>query len=223
MRKLILSLSPQAEFLIVVAVAFGWFIFVSLHTLFVHPAHVVISAHGRMMLSVHEAVALLVLGTFLRLRGWSLDGVGLVPSWRDTAIGILMAGVVQVVAVGTHHLLTAVIPSFQAMAFIPVLHLALSPEIVAANVLINPLYEELFVAGYVITVLRDRDGTVVALAWSVALRLLYHLYQGLGSFYHVLPTGLVLGYWYVRTRRLWPLVVAHMAMNIYTSLPFLKF
>lgn len=48
-----------------------------------------------------------------------------------------------------------------------------------------------------------------AVAISVAIRVSYHLYQGIPGLIAVVPMGLLFGIWYARTRQLWPLIVAH--------------
>ncbi len=50
---------------------------------------------------------------------------------------------------------------------------------------------------------------VVALVASSLLRGAYHLYQGFGAGLGNVAMGLVFGYAWQRTGRLWPLVIAH--------------
>jgi membrane protease YdiL (CAAX protease family) len=45
--------------------------------------------------------------------------------------------------------------------------------------------------------------------WSSLLRGAYHLYQGFGAGLGNIAMGLVFGYAWQRTKRLWPLVIAH--------------
>jgi len=86
--------------------------------------------------------------------------------------------------------------------------------IVVGVSVINAAFEEIFVSGYVITALKPLRGPTFALNVSVAIRVLYHLYQGQLGVLSVLPLGLIFAYWYVRTGRLWPLVVAHAIADI---------
>ena len=62
------------------------------------------------------------------------------------------------------------------------------------------------------------DGAVcsasVAVAASALLRAAYHLYQGWGGFLGNLVLGAVFGGLFVRTRRTWPLVVAHALIDV---------
>jgi membrane protease YdiL (CAAX protease family) len=47
----------------------------------------------------------------------------------------------------------------------------------------------------------------------VALRVLVHLYQGRLALIAILPLGVVFTWYYVRTKRLWPVVVAHVVVD----------
>lgn len=70
--------------------------------------------------------------------------------------------------------------------------------------------EEVIVVGYLLTRLRRlRMNSGVALVCSSALRGAYHLYQGFGAGLGNVVMGLVFGYAWQRSRRLWPLVIAH--------------
>lgn len=74
----------------------------------------------------------------------------------------------------------------------------------------NGWAEEVIVVGYLLTRLRQlRFSPVAAVIVTSLLRGLYHLYQGFGAGIGNVAMGLVFGYVYVRTGRLWPLVVAH--------------
>ncbi|WIM86585.1 type II CAAX endopeptidase family protein [Candidatus Mycobacterium wuenschmannii] len=70
--------------------------------------------------------------------------------------------------------------------------------------------EEVIVVGYLLTRLGQLGvGSRAALLWSSLLRGAYHLYQGFGAGLGNVVMGLVFGYAWRRTGRLWPLVIAH--------------
>jgi len=70
--------------------------------------------------------------------------------------------------------------------------------------------EEVIVVGYLLARLEQLGvGARAALVWSSLLRGTYHLYQGFGAGLGNLVMGLVFGYAWQRTGRLWPLVIAH--------------
>ncbi len=74
----------------------------------------------------------------------------------------------------------------------------------------NGWAEEVIVVGFLFTRLRQlRMSVVAAVILTSLLRGLYHLYQGFGAGLGNVAMGLVFGYVYVRTGRLWPLIVAH--------------
>jgi membrane protease YdiL (CAAX protease family) len=74
----------------------------------------------------------------------------------------------------------------------------------------NGFAEEVIVVGYLITRLRQLGWTPrKAVLTSGVLRALYHLYQGFGAGLGNLVMGVVFGYAWCRTGRLWPLVIAH--------------
>lgn len=74
--------------------------------------------------------------------------------------------------------------------------------------------EEIVVAAYVLTRLRQLGWTNSrALAAGAVLRGSYHLYQGYGGFIGNAIMGVIFGWWFQRTRRVWPLVIAHFVID----------
>ena len=57
---------------------------------------------------------------------------------------------------------------------------------------------------------------------SVALGVAIHSYQGVLALTGILPIALVFTLYYVRTKRLWPVIVAHMLFDTLALLPVLK-
>jgi len=74
----------------------------------------------------------------------------------------------------------------------------------------NGWAEEIIVIGFLLTRLRQlKFSPLAAVIITSLLRGLYHLYQGFGAGLGNVAMGLVFGYVYLRTGRLWPLIVAH--------------
>ena len=81
----------------------------------------------------------------------------------------------------------------------------------------NGLAEEIVVVGYMLTRLRQLGWTNQrALLASALLRGSYHLYQGFGGFAGNFVMGLIFGWWFQRTRRVLPLVVAHFLLDAFS-------
>lgn len=78
----------------------------------------------------------------------------------------------------------------------------------------NAVAEELVVVGWLTTRLGQLGRSpAAALAASAALRGAYHLYQGPTAGLGNLVMGAVFAAWFLRTRRLWPLVGAHFLID----------
>ena len=85
----------------------------------------------------------------------------------------------------------------------------------------NGLLEEVVVVGYLITRLRQTGwGVATAVAFSSLLRGTYHLYQGFGAFIGNAIMGVVFSVFFVRTRRLWPLILAHTLLDVVAFLGY---
>jgi membrane protease YdiL (CAAX protease family) len=79
----------------------------------------------------------------------------------------------------------------------------------------NAVLEEVVVVGYLITRLRQLDWRLPAIvATSAALRGSYHLYQGFGGFVGNAIMGVLFALFFLRTRRVAPLIVAHSLLDI---------
>lgn len=81
----------------------------------------------------------------------------------------------------------------------------------------NAWAEETLVIGYLLTRLRQlrvRENT--SLIGAAVLRGSYHLYQGWGGFIGNFLMGLVFGRVWQRANRLWPLVVAHALLDMFS-------
>ncbi len=89
----------------------------------------------------------------------------------------------------------------------------------------NAVLEEVVVVGYLLTRLRELGWSTGAMvAGSAVLRGSYHLYQGFGAFVGNAVMGVVFALFFLRTRRVLPLIVAHTLLDVvafvgYTLLP----
>ena len=86
------------------------------------------------------------------------------------------------------------------------------------------LLEETVVLAYLVTRLQQFGWSAwAAIGASAALRASYHLYQGWGGFLGNLAMGLLFGLLYVRWRRAWPFVIAHLLLDVAAAAAFLWF
>jgi len=205
------------EFLVVVTWAFGLPIFASIMTLGAPGSAAPVFNNAELLGTlIFEVIQLGFLSWFLRIRGWTLEKFGLHFSWRGTAVGAVLLGVTYALVIGAQEA-AQIIFNYDleaAAARAPKVDPDLSMQLVFLVSVVNGIFEELFVAGYIITSLTARRGVWTAINVSVVVRLLYHLYQGPIGILTVVPMGLLYGYVYSRTRQLWPLMVAHVLLDL---------
>jgi membrane protease YdiL (CAAX protease family) len=134
--------------------------------------------------------------------------------WRDLGIGAGLAALIGLPGIGLYFLgrtlgiTVNVVPTALDAYWwtIPVLILAAVQ---------NALLEEVVMVGYLMTRLRDLGwSTPAIIVSSAALRGSYHLYQGIGPGLGNFVMGLIFGYWFHRTGRVAPLIVAHTLLDV---------
>lgn len=157
------------------------------------------------------------LGAYLLVRGGMRlreVGLGRRLDVRDLGYGAALAAAIGIPGLGLYLVARAaganltVLPSVLDDTWwrLPVLLLAAAA---------NAWAEEVLMVGYLLTRLRQlRVGRHTALLASAVLRGAYHLYQGFGGFLGNLVMGLIFGWVWQRTNRLWPLVIAHTVIDV---------
>lgn len=224
MRAFVRKLPFPVEFAVVLGGAFGYALVISLIGSLIPAKGPFHSEPGLWRTVGVETLQFLVIGGFLWLRGWNSEKLGLNSHWSDGAWGLGLAIVSYMAFYAAYVLISAGAPGLAAStASGPHLPAHLSPWVVGALVLFSPFFEEFFVTGYVITALKEKAGESVAVNVSVALRLAYHAYQGVIGVVLLIPVGLIFSYWYARSGKLWPIIVAHAVLNLVSFVPYVKF
>ncbi len=145
------------------------------------------------------------------LRRLGLDGRR--PA-KDVGWGFLLALVIGLPGLGLYALGRATGVTAQVVPVPDTTFWWTVPVLVLAA-LQNAVLEEVVVVGYLMTRLRElRWGPWVVLVASALLRGAYHLYQGFGQAAGNAAMGLVFGYWFQRTGRVLPLVIAHAVLDL---------
>ncbi len=169
------------------------------------------------LVSQIASISLGLVPVVLALYLLSLDRIqiGLKPRWRDFGQVLLVAAGVGIPGIGLYFLavelgLTSqVVPTAlnQNWWTIPILLLA---------ALKAGLLEEIVVVGFFFEKLkrfRPELSIWLLIVGSALFRASYHLYQGYSAFVGNFVMGLVFAYWYHRTKRVAPLVMAHFLMD----------
>lgn len=201
------------ELLAVVAIALGLPIYWSFSAVLAPTGEPSFSEASLWGMVLYELLVLALLVPVLWFRGWTPQVLGLHWQGRDIrpAIGLLIACIVACYPLNWlgAGMAEEVNPSMDAMVAGK-----LSLTAVVAVSLLNPIFEEVFVCAYVIRVLQRSHSPAFAVNVSVAIRASYHLYQGPIGAISLVVVGLILGWWFARTGRLWPAIVAHGLMDL---------
>jgi membrane protease YdiL (CAAX protease family) len=86
------------------------------------------------------------------------------------------------------------------------------------------LVEEILVRGYAQTRLEQlRVPTALIVVIPTALWAVLHIYQGIGPALVIFGLGLVYALWFQRSRRLWPVIIAHVMFDLTTLVYYILF
>jgi membrane protease YdiL (CAAX protease family) len=217
------------EFALVIAMAFGWPMLTSVLVLS-SGATVGESAGSESFGSTHlwfllefEGIVFPSVLAILYARGWRAKDFPLHITKAMTLLGIGMYGISWALYQGLEQTYTALFGSLHAgLETLDDYRPAHAPSLVAVYLvsIVNPVFEEVVVCGYVIPALSKRFGESTAVNVSVIIRATYHLYQGIAVLPYHVAYGLMQAYLYTRLRNLWPLLVNH-ALGDFVPMLFL--
>ncbi len=161
----------------------------------------------------------------VRRNGEGLAAIGM--AWdrprRDLARGVALFVVVGLAGIGIYLGAVAVGVNRFVVPVPPLGHWWTVP-VLFTSAIQAALVEEVIVVGYLMTRLRQLGLTAAAaLVASAVLRGAYHLYQGWGGFAGNLALGVFFGLVFLRTRRSWPLVLAHFLLDVGAGAGYLLF
>jgi len=223
MRKFITSLPAWAETAFVCVLAFGLFVYASLSYVVKPERHAHYSSAVLLRLTVIELGLAAVLGVFLWLRGWTFRRLGLAPRINDVAVAVLLFAGVYLAWAVVFYVTFAFSPQFatgMGATASGLIDRGIPLWVIGVNSIVNPLFEEVFETGYIVAALKRGDNPWLAINVSVAIRLACHLYQGALGVLSIIPTGLIFAFWFARSGRLWPVVLAHAAMDLIAVLHY---
>jgi membrane protease YdiL (CAAX protease family) len=195
MRDWILRLSPRGELLLVSTVGLAALLAGS---------------------ATAELLLLFFAGWMLRARGWTSERLGLRFSGRAILAGLALAIASLLLYWFTALTVASFVPAYRPLEAIS-RQWAGPVALIVIGVVVNAVYEELLVTGYVVSALAKK-GAAYAIIASTLLRVLGHLGQGPLAALSVVPIGLLFGTVYWRTRSLWPLLVASALLNVVSVL-----
>jgi len=135
--------------------------------------------------------------------------------WRfDIGLGVALAAAIGIPGLGLYFAGRALgINANVVPAGLPEIWWAV--PILVLSAIQNSILEEVVVVGYLVTRLRQLGHRIMpVVAMSAGLRGAYHLYQGVGAFVGNAVMGVIFALFYVRFRRVLPLVIAHTILDV---------
>jgi len=172
----------------------------------------------KQLLSAAQLVGWGALGLYLLWRsGVNLRtrlGLDLRKPWADLGVGVALAAVIGIPGL-IFYLVAVQIGINLTVAPVTVNDVWWRLPVLILAAIENGFLEEVLVVGYLLTRLDQlKVPAFAAIAISAVLRGSYHLYQGFGGFLGNAAMGVVFAWLFRRTRRLWPLVIAHSLLDI---------
>lgn len=155
--------------------------------------------------------------------GLAAVGLNLRSPRQDLLLGLALFAVVGLGGIGVYLAAVELGVNRFVVPVPPLGHWWTMPVLVL-NAAEAALLEELVSVAYLVTRLRQLGLTeIAAIGSSAALRGTYHLYQGWGGFLGNLAMGALFGLVFLRTRRVWPLVIAHLLLDVGAGVGFILF
>lgn len=133
---------------------------------------------------------------------------------RDGLHGVALAAVIGIPGLGLYLLAKAIGINTQVSAA-NLMDVWWSAPVLVLAAIENAVLEEVIMVGYLFTRWRQIGWSwPLVIGLSALIRGTYHLYQGFGGFVGNIAMGLILGLFFLRSRRVMPLVIAHAILDV---------
>ena len=162
---------------------------------------------------VEELVLMAAFVPWLVRRGWNLARITHTFTPGDLLRGLPVLVYCYLLYFASFFLFSAIDPAAARQMAEARLVGDVSTGVVVLISIVNPVFEEFLLLGYTFNAL-DRRSSWVPWLISLGLRVGSHVYQGPAAVVAILPFGIVFTAYYVGTRRIWPVVIAHALLDL---------
>ena len=218
------------ELYLVLGVAFAAPTFVAIYTLFFGSLTQISQASGALVFYglIYELLALAVMAYVLSRQEQSLNQIGFSFSWKDIPISLLLI-VISYIAFYVCYI--AIFYGYYFMVGRALVQPAKTQTYLDVGVtigtilfvILNPLYEELIARAYIISEVKYLTGSgILAVLVSVVVQSLYHLYQGIPTAIALGAMFMVLSIYYLRYKRIMPVILAHLYFDLFALLVYAR-
>lgn len=215
------------EFIIVITASLGYFIYSALqYTHFSDSDATVISYGDAEIIHMlqYESAVLVFLFLFLKFQGRNLKDLGFSVSIDKITHGLILFIANYIIylllfRVFGDFLITSGTEGSSSAAVAYSINLSILPLILFS--IINPIFEEFILVGYIASVVGKRFGLIITLITSVFFRLSFHVYQGPLILLSILPMGILFTVYFWHKRSIVPLIIGHGVMDFLSFYVFM--
>ncbi len=202
------------EFIIVIGLGFGLFIYSSNYNAFFNSKNEIAQSYNSfdfIFICLYEILALGIIIKYLKHRKWADKDFNLTFSYRMILIAFSLIMFREILG----YTLTFI---FEQMEILNSIKKETNINIysgffsILLITIINSIYEEVLLVGYIFKRL-EKLHPVIILIISFIIRESFHTYQGLESLPMVLSISIVFGLYYLKFKKLWPIIMAHGISN----------
>ena len=205
------------EFIIVIFLGFGLFIYSSTISFlqFKNKAQTEIyDSYDFVFIVIYEILILMIIAIYLKKRKWQLQDFNLDFKVKMIGIALLLVFIRESIGLIITKSFIAIIGSTSIQLNEPNISLQTGIFSMAMMVIINSIYEEVLLTGYLFKRFEYFHPAII-IAISFLIRASFHTYQGSINLIMVFILALVFGLYYLRYRKLWPIIIAHGIGNIF--------
>lgn len=212
-------LADILEIIIVIAVGLGLFIYASTDNILNHHTERAVKAYNSAdfyFIIIYELIVSAVLFDYLRSKHWTWKDFNLHFSISMIGIALLLVAIRNIIGIAGIKTLTAL--NIVDYTKEPTVLLQSNILGMVLMLIVNSVYEEMLLVGYLFKKLEKYGHPALIIFISFLIRESYHTYQGWGNVPMVLSLSLVFGIYYIRYKKLWPLIIAHCLGNVFVFL-----
>lgn len=205
-----------AEALVVILVGFGLFIWSSSRAALdpeIDFKPMEITDSKFYFLTVYQILTLTFLYAFLRWRKWTIRNFNL----QFHVKMVLVALVLIICRESLGYAILFLLTKLEIIGALPPREAVFNAGLLSTFlvVIINSFYEELLLVGYLFKRMENLPAVVVLFV-SFVVRASYHTYQGMEQLPFLFSIALAFGFYYLKYKKLWPLVIAHGLSNTFS-------
>jgi len=212
------SLKTIAEVIIVLTLGFGLFIYSSTKTAFFSDSIATstqdYNSYDFAFIILYDFIILSIIVYFLKYRRWTIKdfnldftpimlGIGLILAFVRISSGIIVSNTIEFINILSPNTVSG-----------PAITLHTNFLSTAIIVVVNSFFEEFLLIGYLFKRFEKMHPAFVILI-SAIIRASYHTYQGLNFLPSILIMATIFGAYYIKYKKLWPLIIAHAIGNTF--------